>query len=84
MVVRHTCANAICVNPKHLILGTQKDNIQDMIEQGNAYLLPSKITPEDLLEIKYLYHSGWSVKDVAKKYNVHPKTALRYKIKCEQ
>lgn len=35
MVVRHTCiGNRCCINPDHLILGTQKDNVQDMIKQG--------------------------------------------------
>ena len=30
MVVMHTCDNTPCVNPNHLCLGTQKDNVQDM------------------------------------------------------
>lgn len=30
MVVMHTCDNSLCVNPEHLNIGTQKDNIQDM------------------------------------------------------
>jgi hypothetical protein len=35
LVVRHTCiGNTKCINPDHLILGTQKDNIQDCIAQG--------------------------------------------------
>jgi hypothetical protein len=29
MVVMHTCDNPICVNPDHLKLGTQLENIQD-------------------------------------------------------
>lgn len=41
-VVRHTCANTRCVNPKHLILGTQKENCQDTISHGNNYFLRKK------------------------------------------
>lgn len=33
-VVRHTCDNPKCVNPKHLILGTQLDNINDRHRKG--------------------------------------------------
>lgn len=35
-VVRHTCDNPRCVNPEHLIGGTQKDNVQDMLDRGRA------------------------------------------------
>lgn len=34
LVVRHTCDVRECVNPDHLILGTQKDNIRDMHDRG--------------------------------------------------
>jgi hypothetical protein len=34
LVVRHTCDVACCVNPKHLILGTQAENIQDKVSKG--------------------------------------------------
>ena len=31
MVLRHLCNNAWCVNVEHLKVGTQKENVQDMI-----------------------------------------------------
>lgn len=34
-VVRHTCHNPSCVNPHHLVIGTQKENVQDMVEAGH-------------------------------------------------
>lgn len=36
-VIRHTCDNRLCINPEHLILGTQLDNIKDMIDRGRHY-----------------------------------------------
>lgn len=36
-VVRHTCDNRICVNPHHLIGGTQSENMQDMVDRGRHF-----------------------------------------------
>jgi hypothetical protein len=33
-VVMHTCDNPACINPEHLRLGTQADNLADMLSKG--------------------------------------------------
>jgi len=49
-VVMHLCDNKSCVNPKHLILGTYKENSEDMVQknrQAKGELIgTSKLTPE--------------------------------------
>lgn len=41
-VIMHTCDNPRCCNPRHLIAGTQKDNVRDMIEKKRDALLKFK------------------------------------------
>ena len=55
-VVRHTCDNKRCVNPAHMILGTQRDNMRDAEErlrfkQGEAHPV-AKLTAADVKLIR--------------------------------
>lgn len=57
MKICHKCDNRKCVNPAHLFLGTQQDNVKDMIAKGrNANTKGSangnsKLTESDIKEI---------------------------------
>ncbi len=33
-LVRHRCDNSLCINPEHLVLGTQHDNAMDAVKRG--------------------------------------------------
>jgi hypothetical protein len=37
LVVRHTCDVPSCVNPDHLLIGTQADNIQDAVKRNRIH-----------------------------------------------
>lgn len=67
--VLHKCDNTLCVNPHHLWLGTQKDNIQDCKQKGRINPVGgrnqkgegnyhAKLTQADVLEIRRKFASG--------------------------
>jgi hypothetical protein len=35
-VVMHVCDNRECINPEHLVLGTNRDNVDDKVRKGRA------------------------------------------------
>lgn len=57
-VVRHTCDNPRCINPQHLLIGTQADNNRDRAERKrSARVVPSRqrLTPEQCFDIRMRY-----------------------------
>jgi hypothetical protein len=73
LVVRHTCHNKICINPDHLILGTQQDNINDKLAAGReargSDVGGSKLTDEDVLKIRSLRGKMYQ-REIALKFNI--------------
>lgn len=62
MLVLHSCDNTFCVNPDHLFLGSNKDNMDDMCRK---FRFNSKLSHEDAQEVKDLYSIGMLQRDIA-------------------
>lgn len=87
LVVCHTCDNPLCVNPDHLFLGTDKDNVQDAIQKGRfqntgnpCYQRGSDRTRAILTEdavraMRARRKAGERVTEIAKAYGIEEGTA---------
>lgn len=62
MFILHKCDNTLCVNPEHLFLGTQKDNLGDMASKGRSAHGERhgqhKLKDETVLEMVRRYKAG--------------------------
>lgn len=79
--VLHHCDNPPCSNPKHLFLGTDKDNSDDKLKKGRGNHLKGENAPCNVLtnsqvgEIKILLSTtNISQYKLAKIFNVHKST----------
>ena len=82
-VIMHTCDNPGCVNPQHLRLGTQADNVKDMVKKGRKVSgTPSGVAHwlssfKDQADIDLICATVGKTKELAEKYGVHVCTIKR-------
>lgn len=81
MKICHKCDNRKCVNPDHLFLGTQKDNIQDMLNKGRwlfrrGNLKKPGMTVDQVEKIRKDIDQGMSRSDICEKYFIKSKATV--------
>lgn len=84
LVVCHACDNPSCINPEHLFIGTQADNLADARKKkrmkaplvyGEQHGL-SRLTESDVLKIR---EDNRPYRQIARDYGVNPSTIKRAK-----
>lgn len=87
LCVLHHCDNPPCVNPQHLWLGTQQDNIADMVKKGRNFSFKrqrgvknpnAKLTEQRVREIRT---SNIGTYILARQYNVRSMTIWRVRMR---
>jgi hypothetical protein len=73
----HECDNGFCVRPDHLFIGTQTDNMQDMLSKGrdnyaNGSTHPmAKMTREQIIKLRKLASTGGYVdRELSKMFGI--------------
>lgn len=81
MKVCHRCDNRACVNPSHLFLGTQAENLADMRAKGRDFPPPrmvgqrnpgAKLTADQVASIRVAIAGGAVQRHLAAEYGVSP------------
>jgi len=74
LCVLHSCDKPSCVNPDHLFLGTQKENMQDKLNknrQAKGLSISGVLTEEDALSIIDLYKQGNTQRYISSLFNIN-------------
>lgn len=88
MLVCHRCDNTKCINPAHLFLGTQSDNMTDCGRKNRSGMKRhphlsclikwnekhGKLKPLDVLRIREMHANGQRYAAIARQFNACPGT----------
>jgi hypothetical protein len=78
LVVCHKCDNRLCCNPNHLFVGTQGDNMRDMVAKNRSNYIGKKheshpqarLNKVQVIEIRHRFASGERKAELARQYGV--------------
>lgn len=81
-VARHTCDNRCCCNPAHIVEGSQKDNVADMIARGRRTCVSprgeshgaARLTVANVVAIRILCAQGIPQAEVGLRFGVRQQT----------
>lgn len=84
MHVLHRCDNPPCINPAHLFLGTNADNIADKVSKGRSLLnrprgsgiAQARLTEAMVVEMRHLNGVGVSKHELARRFGVARSTTI--------
>ncbi|MCW2405080.1 hypothetical protein M2336_001709 [Sphingobium sp. B1D7B] len=82
MNVCHSCDNRLCVNPEHLWLGTQSENLRDAVAKGRMKHPDTrgerngnrKLAAADVAAIRKMHSGGLPKYRIAERFGVSPST----------
>ena len=79
--VLHHCDNPSCCNPSHLFLGTQKENVKDMVMKMRGLVGEkngrAKIDEMDVYFIRYWLKNGYSQRKIAEIFKIKKSQVCR-------